>query len=128
MPSAATLTARAPNTAAACAGPAVAGMRRLAGAGEGRDRARGKIDDAHPVVGDIGDEQTLLRRVKCQPVGLDQTRARRRSAIAGEPGAAVAGDGGNDARGAVDPADAVIVAVGDIDVAARGRSRCRRVR
>jgi hypothetical protein len=99
-------------------GPAVAGIRRLAGAGKGRDRARGEIDDAHPVVGDIGDEQKPLRRIKRQPVGLDQTRARRRSAIAGEPSAAVAGDGGNDARGAVDPAHAVIVAVGDIDVAA----------
>ncbi len=71
VPSAATLTARAPNTPAAAGGAAVAGMRRLAGAGKGRDRAARQIDDAHPVVGDIGDEQPLLRRIECQPVGLD---------------------------------------------------------
>ena len=66
-------------------------MRRLAGAGKGRDRAGGEIDDAHPVVGDIGDEQPLLCRIEGQPVGLDQSRARGRSAIAGKPGAAVPG-------------------------------------
>jgi hypothetical protein len=40
----------------AARGTAVAAVLRLAGAGEGRDRARDEIDDANAVIGDIGDE------------------------------------------------------------------------
>ena len=37
-------------------GPAVAAVLRLAGSSEGRNRPCGEVDDAHPVVGDIGDK------------------------------------------------------------------------
>ena len=55
-PSGASATARAPKTPARVRRPTVAVVPRLAGAGERADDAGGQIDDAHPMIGDIGDE------------------------------------------------------------------------
>ena len=58
----------------------------------------------------------VCRRVERQAVRLDHARARGWSVIAAEPGRAVAGEGRDDARAAVDPANTMIMPVGDIDV------------
>ena len=96
---------------------AVAAVLRLAGAGEGRDRARDEIDDANAVVGDIGDEQPPLRRIEAPARSAPPSPLAPRDAVAAEPRRAAAGQGRDHARGAVDPADAVVMPVGDIDVA-----------
>ncbi len=99
-----------------CRRTAVAAVLGLAGAGEGPDDPRGEIDDPHAVVRDIGDEEPGLCGVERQAVRLDHARARGWSVIAAEPGRAVAGEGRDDARAAVDPANTMIMPVGDIDV------------
>src|SRR5437763_37424 len=83
---------------------AVAALRGLTGAGEGPDDPRGEIDDPHAVVRDIGNVEPVLCRVERQAVRLDHACARGWTVIAAEPGGAIAGQGRDDARAAVDPA------------------------
>src|SRR6516162_1483230 len=97
--------------------PEVTRVLGLASAGEGPDHARGEIDDAQAMVRDIGDEQPVLRRVERQAIRLDHAGARRRSAVAAKSGRAVAGEGSDHAGGAIDPADTVIMSVGNIGIA-----------
>ena len=92
-------------------------MLGLAGAGEGVDRARGEIDDADAMIGDIGDVEMPLLGIERETVGLGKPGARRRPAIAGIGRLAGAGQGRDGPIAGVDAADAAIEAVGDKDVA-----------
>src|SRR5215471_9626315 len=95
---------------------AVAAMLRLAGAGKSPDDTRGQIDDAHPMVSDIGDKQPLLLGIERKAIGLDHPRARRGSIIAAKPRRAVAGKRRYHTGRAIDATNAMIVPVRDIDV------------
>ena len=92
-------------------------MLGLAGAGEGVDRARGEIDDADAMIGDIGDVEMPLLGIERETVGLGKPGARRRPAIAGIGRLAGPSQGRDGTVDGVDAADAAIKAVGDKDVA-----------
>ena len=75
------------------------------------------VDLADAVVAGVGDEQ-VSGGVHRDAIGPVQFGGGGLSAVAAIAQGSVAGDGGNDARGGVDLADAVVVGVGDEQVAA----------
>src|ERR1700730_6599272 len=99
--------------AGGCGRTAVAAVLGLAGAGEGPYEPRGEIDDSHAVVRDIGYVQPGLCGIERQAVRLDHARAGSRSTVAAEPRRAVAGEGVDDPRIAIDPANTMVMPVGD---------------
>src|SRR5207248_4079249 len=88
--------------------PVIAAVLGLAGAGEGVDRARGEIDDADAMIGDIGDVEMPLLGIERETVGLGKPGARRRPAIAGIGRLAGPSQGRDGTVGGVDAADAAI--------------------
>src|SRR2546428_2509117 len=77
-----------------------------------------KSDLANSVVTLVRDVQ-IAARIQRDPVWVVETRARRRTAIAREGGAAIARHGGDDPRRCGDPANSVVALVRDVDIAAR---------
>src|SRR2546426_4094704 len=77
-----------------------------------------KSDLANSVVTLVRDVQ-IAARIQRDPVWVIETRARRRTAIAREGGAAIARHGGDDPRRRGDPANSVVALVRDVDIAAR---------
>ena len=86
----------------------------LSRARNGGDRPRG-IDLANAVVVLIGDVE-VARPVHRHASGQEERRLDRRAAVSAEASLFRARDGG-DRPGAIDPADAVVVSIGDIEVA-----------
>src|SRR6266480_7473517 len=77
-----------------------------------------KNDLANSVVSLVRDVQ-IAARIQRDPVWVVETRARRRTAIAREGGAAIARHGGDDPRRRGDPANSVVALVRDVDIAVR---------
>ena len=96
---------------------AVAAIAAASVAGDGGDDARAGVDLADAVVAGVGDEQ-VAAGVHRNADGIVQLGGGGRPAVAAIARSSVAGDGGDDARGGVDLADAVVVGVGDEQVAA----------
>ena len=92
-------------------------MSRLSSPSKGPDPAGRDIDNPHAVVGDIGNEKPLLRRVETETVRFDHPGLGSGAAIAGIAGSTIAGKRRCDARRGVDAAHAMIVAIGDVNVA-----------
>jgi hypothetical protein len=97
-----------------CGGSAIAVRALLAVAGDGGDEPVGG-DLAHLLVAEIGDIE-VAGCVQRQAVGRIELSQIRRTAVAEVAGMSVAGEGGDDA-GRGDFADAVIVGVGQVEVA-----------
>ena len=97
---------------------AVRGRFAFAGPGERFDEARPQVDAPHPVVADVADEQAPVRG-EHDAVGRAQPRRRGRPAVAGETGLAGARHRRDDAGPHVHLADRVVVALDDVEVAAR---------
>ena len=94
-------------------GPAVAGEAGRAGAGESGNGAGLSVHLPHDAILHL-DKVHVAGGVEAHLVRLVQPRRRRGAAVARVAGLAVAGDGG-DGAGIVDPADAVVAHVADVE-------------
>ena len=95
------------------AGPAVAAEPGDAGARDGRDDARRAIDPADDVAVALGDEQ-VAARIEPDLVRHVQRGRRRRPAVAGVPPLAAPRDRRHAPRGEIEPADALIVEIAEV--------------
>src|SRR5205814_1133003 len=84
----------------------------------GGDDPRRCGDPANSVVALVRDVD-IAARIQRDTVWVVEARARRRTAIAREAGAAIARHGGDDPRRRSDPANAVVALVRDVEIAAR---------
>src|SRR5439155_588430 len=85
-------------------------------AGDRLNDAARDIDAADRVVLGI-DDQDVAAGVESEFLGRVEDGILRRAAVAAEPGRAVAGQGRDHARRPVDPTNAVVMPVGDINIA-----------
>ena len=99
-----------------CRWAAVAAEAERSGSCDGRNDARCGVDLADAVVAAVGDVNVAVR-VRGYAPGLVQLRRGCLAAVAGESGRAGSRKGGNDARRGIDFADAVGVAVSDVNIA-----------
>ena len=93
----------------------VAGEALRSGAGDGGDDASGGIDAADAVVAGVG-EVEIVCGVEGERSGKVELSGGGEGVVAGEAGGR-AGDGGDDASGEVQFADAVVVGVCNVEIA-----------
>ena len=96
----------------------IAGEELQAIAGDGGDAAGGCGQLADAVIAGVGDVE-IPGGVEGERGGIPELSGSGRTVVTGVSGAADAGDGGDDAGGGVDLADAVVVGVGDVEVSGR---------
>src|SRR5581483_9184736 len=95
---------------------AIAGVGGDAGAGEGRDDAVGGAHRTHDVVVLVGDVE-VARGIERDGDGEVEGGLRRGAVVAAVAGAAVPGDGRDDAGRGIDAANAVVELIGDVEAA-----------
>ena len=69
-------------------------MSPIAGSGKCGDDARAKIDDPHPIVRDIGNEQATMVAIERQAIRFREAGARGRAAVTAELSGTVTGQRG----------------------------------
>ena len=84
-------------------------------AGYGGDDAGGGVDAADAMVGGVG-EVEVAGGVDGEAVRKGESGGGGGAVVSGEGWSAGTGDGGDDAGGGVDAADAVVVGVGEVEV------------